>query len=326
MAYTGTGTQSDPYVVSTLPDLITCLSGGNVYVKVTADIDCAQEPTYSGKITTHLNLTGNHLYADTNVSIYGLTIESNCFFYCYAYNTNGYIDNVNFINCVFKYNNNDAGSHTGGIFDTGLETSTSGIYTNNSKFSFVASVGSTTSSLFNKVSGTDCAYYVKVINSAYTKPFLARSQRNNYQPYNTFTRCNIIIDGMLVGTAGGTGGHCLVNYGDSSNFNTIISLDSSCLIFKDCDIQAGNSSGNVWAVETMGVAASFISASYVALLGCTILGSTAITINGDNYNMTGSLGLIASDNMAVGTGNQIKPITVANLKDENYLMTIGFLP
>ena len=54
MAYTGTGTQSDPYVVSTLPDLITCLSNGNVYVKVAADIDCAQEPTYSGKITTYL--------------------------------------------------------------------------------------------------------------------------------------------------------------------------------------------------------------------------------------------------------------------------------
>ena len=43
MAYTGTGTQSDPYVVTTFADFLTCVAQEGVYVEVGADLDAAAE-------------------------------------------------------------------------------------------------------------------------------------------------------------------------------------------------------------------------------------------------------------------------------------------
>lgn len=43
MAYTGTGTQSDPFVVTTFADFLTCVAQEGVYVEVGADLDAAAE-------------------------------------------------------------------------------------------------------------------------------------------------------------------------------------------------------------------------------------------------------------------------------------------
>lgn len=43
MAYTGTGTQSDPFVVTTFADFLECVAQEGVYVEVGADLDAAAE-------------------------------------------------------------------------------------------------------------------------------------------------------------------------------------------------------------------------------------------------------------------------------------------
>ena len=47
MAYTGTGTEADPYLVDNITDLITCMGIGG-FIKLTADIDGTNSPTTNG--------------------------------------------------------------------------------------------------------------------------------------------------------------------------------------------------------------------------------------------------------------------------------------
>ena len=54
MAYTGTGTQSDPFVVTTFADFLTCVAQEGVYVEVGADLDAAAEGGFiSPKASAH---------------------------------------------------------------------------------------------------------------------------------------------------------------------------------------------------------------------------------------------------------------------------------
>lgn len=47
MAYTGTGTEADPYLVDNITDLVTCMGIGG-FIKLTADIDGTDSPTTNG--------------------------------------------------------------------------------------------------------------------------------------------------------------------------------------------------------------------------------------------------------------------------------------
>ena len=54
---TGTGTQADPYIVSTLGELITAVGGGNdgAYVKLANDIDVSADETYKNGVNSTIN-------------------------------------------------------------------------------------------------------------------------------------------------------------------------------------------------------------------------------------------------------------------------------
>ena len=102
MAYTGTGTEQDPYLVSNLDDFITCVGITGAYVKVIADInalDGNEYPIYQG-ITFASSVT---VYADTLTKIGGFMVKrtSNCF---NRPTTTGTITirNIHFTDILFK--------------------------------------------------------------------------------------------------------------------------------------------------------------------------------------------------------------------------------
>lgn len=74
MAYTGTGTQSDPFVVTTFADFLTCVAQDGVYVKVDADIDAAAE---GYDYIDPINVAAIKVYADTMKKISNVTVEGN---------------------------------------------------------------------------------------------------------------------------------------------------------------------------------------------------------------------------------------------------------
>lgn len=103
MAYTGTGTEADPYVVTNLTDFITCVDKGESYVKVGADIDAKDDENYTGELTDAIHFKCAKLYADSPKTIRGVTVYSNDFLR--LYNGQGYIrliENLNFLDCTHK--------------------------------------------------------------------------------------------------------------------------------------------------------------------------------------------------------------------------------
>lgn len=74
MAYTGTGTQSDPFVVTTFADFLACVAQEGVYVEVGADIDAAAE---GYDYIEPINVAAIKVYADTMHKISNVTVEGN---------------------------------------------------------------------------------------------------------------------------------------------------------------------------------------------------------------------------------------------------------
>ena len=74
MAYTGTGTEQDPYLVSTLTDLVALMADG-VYIKVVSDIDASQEEAFKEPLTSGVVFRGN-ISADETKIIANVIVES----------------------------------------------------------------------------------------------------------------------------------------------------------------------------------------------------------------------------------------------------------
>lgn len=73
MAYTGTGTEADPYLVSTFADFKTCVGISRAYVKVTDDINAKLEPD-SNSINSYLNFACAKVYSEKLCRIHGFKI------------------------------------------------------------------------------------------------------------------------------------------------------------------------------------------------------------------------------------------------------------
>lgn len=99
MAYTGTGTEADPYLVSTFTDFITCAAVSGAYVKVVADIDAADDELYSGEIEDTITIACTKLYADTKKKIEGITCKNSDFF---TMTSAGTIENIQLLNMCHK--------------------------------------------------------------------------------------------------------------------------------------------------------------------------------------------------------------------------------
>ncbi|MBR0485881.1 MAG: hypothetical protein IJJ69_14085 [Oscillospiraceae bacterium] len=91
MAYTGTGTEQDPYVVTTLTELV-ALMGNDIYIKIGADIDASQEDAYKEPVASYVSLRG-HIYADGIKTISNVIVE---------YLNAIYIENCDIKNIFFK--------------------------------------------------------------------------------------------------------------------------------------------------------------------------------------------------------------------------------
>ena len=98
MAYTGTGTEADPYCVSTLSDFFYCINQGGAFVKVISDIDGETDETYTGEITDTKQIYCSKIYADEKKSIKGISFLCDIAF---EINSSIIIDNIDFMHCVF---------------------------------------------------------------------------------------------------------------------------------------------------------------------------------------------------------------------------------
>lgn len=89
MAYTGTGTEQDPYLVSTWEDFKTCVYETDSYVKVVDNIDAFEE---SGTQST-IQIYARKIYADSEKTISNIRIETR---YAFRFQRGTAISNIFF--------------------------------------------------------------------------------------------------------------------------------------------------------------------------------------------------------------------------------------
>lgn len=318
MAYTGTGTEADPFVVSTYSDFkyVTDNNGSGTYywVKIADDINCADDPNYTGVQTTSINTNHVHIYADSLKCIEGLTVNAEYFMYN-SYSDAVYINNIYFKNCVFKATTNDSAVYMD-RYGMGRGNFT------NCKFSMIASLGSYSASVIKNTTFTNCAAYFKVMNANTSATF---GYWNTTSFRNVFTNSNVIVDGMQFAAPMNE----ILEYNIwGFGYDKIqAELSSSSVILKNWNIITPAGVSTVWVQDEGGT--TRINASYVALLNCTF-SSDLTTLNGTSSGSTGTLSLCGTDNTSL-TLNSPNPgtmivTTIDNLRSKDYLLSVGFLP
>lgn len=176
LTYTGTGTENDPYCVSNLTDLTECIKQTGSYVKVIADIDAAEDASYTGELTSSLEIACKQIYADEPKKIKGITVYATNFILFKA-GSQTHIENLSFVDCTHKRTSSSATIYA-----------TSGTYTfKNCKFSMklVGYYGIFASSQLNF---TNCAGSLIYTATTSHSSFSAAS----------FTNCNFVIENLHV--------------------------------------------------------------------------------------------------------------------------------
>ena len=72
---TGTGTQADPYIPTTLTEFITAIGTSGAYVALTQDINAADDPEYAGELTDSVRILAQSVEGG-GFSIIGVTIRA----------------------------------------------------------------------------------------------------------------------------------------------------------------------------------------------------------------------------------------------------------
>lgn len=72
---TGTGTQADPYIPTTLTEFITAVGTTGAYVALTQDINAADDPEYSGELTTPITWAAASVHGG-GFTIAGVTLRT----------------------------------------------------------------------------------------------------------------------------------------------------------------------------------------------------------------------------------------------------------
>lgn len=345
MAYSGSGTQADPYLVDNGYDLLQ-LCGVDPhpgsYIKVTQDIDFSNESWYPGKITYPIRLDGSKLYADTLTEIKGLTVEAQCFLQIESNSQT--IENLYFKNCCHKVSGSKFA--TIGCYYSG-STSGSNKQTvfNNCKFSLLVVSGASEGCLIfnNQSSGNgkwnNCSLYIKM---NHTQPIYLCSSSNQsttastVYSYMSFVNCNIVLDGIKLQYIHGT------SYG--SHFYAILTIiyesygrsvfrqfmgSSTSLVIKNASINWVDSSHTPYVISNDSgntTYSSDISGCSMVFDNCTVESGWS-DVRCLNAETADTVNVVASTlNQNINTSYSTKKISTTDIKDKNYLISIGFLP
>lgn len=336
MAYTGTGSSADPAIPSTITELYQILidsrnvnvngnTNGPYYIKLTQDIDCADDPNYIGYARA-INLAGSgsfassivKIYADTKKYIRGLTVKDDYFLYLFAnFNNQGtLIQNIDFIDCFFK------------PLVSGSYSGNPAVFSANNGGSYARIVNSTISvsvySYANSQSYSPCINYMVSFSncSVYLKYNSIYGFRNSGDIFNAYgirtalTNNIFIFDEWYIPKIGSSWDYPICK------LNSSVSCSYNAFIFKNAKFQNAN---NIFGICNG-------SYNYLAFVNPSLSGvSTPVAFQG----FTGTTNsIIATDSSAYGTvitkGSDSTGVgywlTLDELKSEQKLLDIGFVP
>lgn len=286
MAYTGTGTQADPFVVTTFADFLTCVAQDGVYVKVDADIDAAAEglgyiEPIDVKAVEVYGTSGDTLRKISNVTVEGSYIFTS------SYAPVQLISRLHLENWTWK------AVHPAVMFNKG---NSQGINVQYCKMSVSVTADSVSTSVrLKRYSHTaDSAFVMQMRNCGNFVPCTSTSSDEGFR--NT----TISIDGngtstLVAGTSSSNRWQYCANTG---------------IVLKNMEVTGapGFNGGDGF--------------SYLVFEDCTLPGSSAIYAVKES-NLICFAGTTSDESARVSSGTVV---TQSQLKDKAYLQQIGWLP
>ena len=314
----GTGTQSDPYLVSDLDSVLQCIAVSDAYVELVDDIYCGDDPTYRSIVSVSFNIQCKKFYAQTKKNIYGLQTYGNSstsgtFMTAVA---NSSIENIGFIdtvlyrgisgsdiydfqlddttaitNCTFaifcvpKNNNKSCGLFVGGVFTRCAIKYQFPLnpkwYNNNTSGLSVSTVGNS----FKVASASYC--YISILN-------LVINWKNDYTFFKRVDHSSIYMDNLRFEVDSGSWYAGSVYCTDSS--------DGWNLVY--CNVGHYNHMFYSYSIQNL----------YFGGASKTLFYADKTD---DGYSDV--------DELKIVTTGQAQATTMSNMKDPNYLTDQGFI-
>ncbi len=286
MAYTGTGTQSDPYVVTTFADFLECVAQEGVYVEVGADLDAAAEGY--GYISP-IDVKAVEVYGtagDTLRKISNVTVEGS-YIFASSYVPVQLISRLHLENWTWK------AVHPAVMFNKG---NSQGINVQYCKMSVSVTGDSVSTSVRLKryCYTADSAFVIQMHNCGNFVPCTASSTAEGSR--NT----TISIDGNGTSTwVAGTSASSRWQY-----------CTNTGIVLKNMEVTGAP---GINGGEGFG---------YLVFEDCTLPGSSAIYAAKES-NLICFAGTTSDESARVNSGTVV---TQSQLKDKAYLQSIGWLP
>lgn len=296
MAYTGTGTQADPFVVTTFADFLTCVAQDGVYVEVGADLDAAAE---GFDYISPIDVKAVEVYGtsgDTLRKISNVTVEGNALFDLHNGTGDQSIIRLHLENWTWKAATTpNVQTHSPIMF----YRSNGGGYLHKCKVSVsvATSTDATVAYMENRMLISDCAFVVEQHGGRWC-PGNSTSTSNSESYENT----TVSVDGT--GTA-------------------------SWAVTSGTTPRANKCTNTGWVIKNMmlGSLVGFLNNgegfSYMVFENCTPSGTSTAVYGCKDSNLICLAGTTDPSSVTVSSGTVV---TQAQLKDKAYLQSIGWLP
>lgn len=283
---TGTGTQADPYIPTTLTEFITAVGTSGAYVALTHDINAADDPEYSGELTDSVRILAQSVEGG-GFSIIGVTVRA-ANMIIFQNHSSAQVQNIDFRKWGHK--KTASGATLQGYNAPNYSTGFTGC-----RFSAAVENGSFGNHFLDHIMLHSCAMDAIFTNSAAT----GGGYNTNYC---TIDRTTMMIDGAYISAA------------ISANFFHDVAFPRSACIFKNPKFQ-----NNIYLSDNIGFEYGYIALTDVAD------GLNGITLT-SRVPVMGSVIAIDDTDVTMSIPAGVTRGTLENLKDKDWLTSVGFLP
>lgn len=161
---TGTGTQNDPFIPVTLTEFISAVGANGAYVVLDRDIDAANDPEYSGELTSIVEIYATSTEGNQH-EVRGVTIRASTMLYIKK--TGAIVKNIHFRDWGHKRT-------AGGATIAGVENSTSEVF-EGCTFSLVAYALDGYQKLFHHIKFRNCGIESEIVGAGTASQALTES-------------------------------------------------------------------------------------------------------------------------------------------------------
>lgn len=275
---TGTGTQADPYIPTTLTEWLTAAGTNGAYVAMDSDINAADDPEYTGELSSQIAFNCYSMDGRDH-TIRGITVRAGSFL-VKSSSGSSYIKNIYMLDMAHKKGNNNAYLMRGGNIYQYIDF-------NNVRLSAKISVDGGAVDIGFRINLTNCAINVEYDGVG----FCGIALFNSVPTYKTTVYVQNVASTNAITVQ--SGGSCTVS-------GLVLDSPSNQIIL---------------------ISSTTCQYSYYAVTNSP--NNIAI-----NCGTSGTVDLVAVDGTDADVTLQSgwTQCTIAQLKDKDYLSSIGWLP